>query len=181
MGPRKRLTANTVAEAPRSGLEGRIQSRSSRPQRASSAPFCECNEYGIIAADIGFLLRSRPPLDATLGRRRIGDSRVVFGAHQPHGAAAKRVATLVGHVTFADLRHRVPSAGFLRRRELTRSGSCGLSSSGRAALSCRACRSGGEGTLPRNRSTAGILGARDAFGRRRSIPPRSQAQAPRSA
>jgi hypothetical protein len=31
--------------------------------------FCERNESGEIAADIGFLLRSRPPFDATLGPR----------------------------------------------------------------------------------------------------------------
>jgi hypothetical protein len=56
-------------------------------------------------------LRSRPPFNTTLGRRRIGDSRVVFGVHQLQGAAAKRVATIVEPLDmFADpLVDRPPS------------------------------------------------------------------------
>jgi hypothetical protein len=86
--------------------------KSSPLERAFSAPFGELNESGEIAADIGFVLRSRPPLDTTLGRQRVGDSRVVFGVHHRHEAAAKRLATLVEPVSmFADpLVDRSPSS-----------------------------------------------------------------------
>ena len=81
-------------EAPRSGLEGRIQ-KSAIPQRALSAPFCKRNERGIIAANVSFLLCSGPSFDSTLGGDRIDYSRIVFGVHERHWASAKRVATIV--------------------------------------------------------------------------------------
>jgi hypothetical protein len=57
------------------------------------------------------LLRSRPPFDATVGRHRVGDSRIVFGVRQRHGASAKRVATLVEPLDmFADPRVDRPSS-----------------------------------------------------------------------
>jgi hypothetical protein len=81
-------------EAPRSGLEG-TNPESAIPQRALSAPFCKRNERGIIAANVSFLLCSRPSFDSTLGGDRIDYSRIVFGMHKRHRASAKRVATLV--------------------------------------------------------------------------------------
>jgi hypothetical protein len=81
-------------KAPRSGVEGRIH-KSAVPQRALSAPFCKRNERGIIAANVSFLLCSRPSFDSTLGRDRIDYSRIVFGMHERHRTSAKRVATLV--------------------------------------------------------------------------------------
>jgi hypothetical protein len=98
-------------EAPRSGLEGRIQIASSLLQRPFSAALGERDEHREITTDIGFLLRSRPPFDATLGRHRVGDSRIVFGVRQRHGASAKRVATLVEPLDmFADPRVDRPSS-----------------------------------------------------------------------
>jgi len=49
----------------------------------------------MIAANVSFLLCSRPSFDSTLGGDRIDYSRIVFGVHERHWASAKRVATIV--------------------------------------------------------------------------------------
>src|SRR3984885_14885148 len=49
----------------------------------------------MIAANVSFLLCSRPSFDSTLGGDRIDYSRIVFGVNESHWASEKRVETLI--------------------------------------------------------------------------------------